>query len=245
MPGVPGVANSKKTMQKLLENLTKKDREELERFFVRCVSKQKWKSGWVNLFPEEIRDEVEVMHDEQISLDYEMEKHERGRKTDWAKRVAEWEMEEGGWARERRLEYLKEKRREVVRAYRDNRALYFRYAQDEPLIASLVSTTGEIIVREMKRLDMNIRVLETNKKSDINPYMISLARDYPIENVIEVNSRGFAKCLNHEEKTPSLYCKKNFAHCFGCHWHGDVIDIYMLKTGAKFPESVRTLCGDI
>ena len=50
----------------------------------------------------------------------------------------------------------------------------------------------------------------------------------PDNPVIQTSSRDKYLCPFHAEKTPSfvVYKKDNRAHCFGCDWSGDVIQVY-------------------
>lgn len=70
---------------------------------------------------------------------------------------------------------------------------------------------------------------------------VARARQYPIENIIEVR-QGFAKCPFHSEKTGSLKVyKDNHAFCFGCHKRADAIDIAKVVWGLDFKSAVERL----
>ncbi|MCK5347625.1 MAG: hypothetical protein KAR20_29655 [Candidatus Heimdallarchaeota archaeon] len=71
--------------------------------------------------------------------------------------------------------------------------------------------------------------------------MIKIAKEYPIENLIDVNRAGFALCPWHEDTKPSLYCKKNFVHCFACGNSGDSIALYQKLYDVGFREAVKAL----
>ena len=74
----------------------------------------------------------------------------------------------------------------------------------------------------------------------ITEEIIKRAKDYPIEDLIEVR-RGMAKCINHEERHPSMCCKNNFAYCFSCGFSGDTITVFMKINGCSFVEAVKSL----
>ena len=80
-----------------------------------------------------------------------------------------------------------------------------------------------------------------NKKGKITPAMIIRAKEYPIESLLEVNRAGYAKCFNHEDKKPSMYCKGNFAYCFVCSKHWDTIQILIDRDKKSFNEAVKKL----
>ena len=102
---------------------------------------------------------------------------------------------------------------------------------------------------EIAQLERKLRKLEGDKKfndkvssnENITPDMIVKAKNYPIENLVEVNKQGFAKCIWHKEKTPSMFCKKNFANCFSCGKNGDTIAVLMERDSLTFKEAVLKL----
>ena len=68
------------------------------------------------------------------------------------------------------------------------------------------------------------------------------AKQYPIDEIIQFKY-GFAKCLWHNEKTPSLHFikERNTAHCFGCGKSYDSIDAAQQVWGLSFKEAVKRL----
>ncbi len=54
-----------------------------------------------------------------------------------------------------------------------------------------------------------------------------------------------ACCPAHQDRTPSwtIYADDRRAHCFGCGWSGDVIDLVMLLYGVKMLEAIQMLDG--
>lgn len=104
--------------------------------------------------------------------------------------------------------------------------------------SDMMTITGELIsIREYQdRLKKGI------KQNEITEEMIQVARDYPIENLIELD-KGKILCFVHSEKTPSMQLHKvrNRLHCFGCGADIDSIAIMMQRDGMTFPEAVRFL----
>lgn len=79
---------------------------------------------------------------------------------------------------------------------------------------------------------------------------IEAARDYPIQDLFDVNFRhsGYnlvGLCPFHIEQTPSFYIfvKQNRAHCFGCGKSVDVIDAYRELNDCDFKTAVSALAG--
>lgn len=72
---------------------------------------------------------------------------------------------------------------------------------------------------------------------------IEKATAYPIEQLLEFNHSGFAKCLWHEEKSGSLHHdrKRNKVHCFAGCGDYDSIDVYQKINNVSFNEAVRQL----
>lgn len=63
---------------------------------------------------------------------------------------------------------------------------------------------------------------------------------------IGVNRAGFARCLFHEEKSPSMkvYPSTGGFHCFGCGVGGSVIDLVMKALNQDMPTACDTLNRD-
>lgn len=79
-------------------------------------------------------------------------------------------------------------------------------------------------------------------KDSITDEMIQIARDYPIENLIEFN-RGVAVAFCHDDRRPSLSWNKktNRAHCFPCGKSFDTIQLLIDRDGMTFVEAVKRL----
>jgi hypothetical protein len=80
-----------------------------------------------------------------------------------------------------------------------------------------------------------------NKGVTVDDEMIALAREFPLENLVEINPQGFAVCINHTDSRASMFCKKNYAHCFACGFNADVIGVYQKLHDVNFIEAVKIL----
>ena len=60
-----------------------------------------------------------------------------------------------------------------------------------------------------------------------------LREEVPLQNLIETSEagQGKAKCVAHDEKTPSMHLYDDHVHCFGCGFHGDVTDVWSHTRG--------------
>lgn len=73
---------------------------------------------------------------------------------------------------------------------------------------------------------------------------IARAKEVAISNFIEFNKAGFALCIWHNEKGPSLkyYSKENKVHCFGgCGKSGDVVDVVQGIYQCSFLDAVKKI----
>ena len=82
-----------------------------------------------------------------------------------------------------------------------------------------------------------------------NEYAEKISESLRIKDVMEFygvqfNSRGFAKCPFHSEKTASLSIKKEHYKCFGCGAYGGVIDFVMNYFNLKFMQAIMKLDND-
>ena len=58
---------------------------------------------------------------------------------------------------------------------------------------------------------------------------------------LEPNRGGFVRCPFHEDHTPSLRLYEDHYYCFGCHAHGDVVDLYARMGRLRPIEAARIL----
>lgn len=101
-------------------------------------------------------------------------------------------------------------------------------------------------VQKLKKLETNLYFVRNSdkiKKEEITPDMIARARDYPITELVEVNSAGFAHCVSgeHGDEHASMFCKNNFGYCFSCNYSADAIKIVMDINGLNFVQAVKRL----
>ena len=61
---------------------------------------------------------------------------------------------------------------------------------------------------------------------------------------IKINIGGFANCIVHHEKTPSMKLYDDKWHCFGCGASGDVIDLVKEMFSLDYMGAVRRLNDD-
>jgi len=153
------------------------------------------------------------------------------------------------WARDEQLEYLRWKVDELSEEIGKIHKGYMNLTEKD---ANILTKKVFVYMSGLKKrekllggLTFSLRLMEYPdivKGNGITPEMIAQARNYPLSEIVEVNSRGFAHCVNHfPDRHPSLYTKGGFAYCFSCGWQGDSIDITMKLFNLTFVEAVRKL----
>jgi len=72
---------------------------------------------------------------------------------------------------------------------------------------------------------------------------LTRAKQVSISSLIRINNDGFAKCIWHQEKTPSMKYNKerNVVHCFGCGKSGDAVDVYQQINNVDFKTALDAL----
>lgn len=85
-------------------------------------------------------------------------------------------------------------------------------------------------------------------KGEGDSHAVLRAKQVPITSMIKFSYDGFASCISHKEKTPSMKYNKpgtkypNTVKCFSCGFMGDPIDVYMaLHSNVEFGEAVKKL----
>jgi hypothetical protein len=114
------------------------------------------------------------------------------------------------------------------------------------LVRQIIAEPIDGLEKQADRIKMQIRMLLLElsgkaRKDQITEDMISKAKDYPIESLLNVRRKGNILCIVHDEKTPSMSIKNNRVTCFSCGWHGDSIDIAMKLWRCSFQEALRRL----
>lgn len=72
---------------------------------------------------------------------------------------------------------------------------------------------------------------------------IERARAVPITEFIEIHKGGYAFCVAHDEKSPSMkyYKKNNHCRCYGCGFYGDTIDVVAKKFNISVGEAIKKI----
>lgn len=114
-----------------------------------------------------------------------------------------------------------------------------RYNQNIKKLDNLFNHRGEI--KEKEKLIKESEKIGKVLNSKVDDQMIWKAKQYPINQIIQVNKNLFAVCPFHPDKHPSFYTKNNYGHCFSCGKTADSIDVAMKIWGLNFIEAVLKL----
>lgn len=191
--------------------------------------------------PEDIQDAIEDT--ESLRL-LDIERHHRSsvRKSDAG--FVRWFSEENpDFVRKARLRFLRDRMKEEEEHISRLIAEIEKWDGVEDWAVPFFTDKLERVAKSIRTMKVEISILSGKSTATITPDMIARAREYPITSLVEANSRGYALCVNpeHDDHTPSMWTKNNFAHCFSCGWTGDSIDVAMTVWKAKFPEAVKKL----
>lgn len=141
------------------------------------------------------------------------------------------------WVKKRRLEYL-------INEFTKKALKKIQLGEIEApdWFKVLIRQYQGVLTNQMDKIQREIRLWTTSDPLvGVTDDMIIRAKEYPLERLVEVNNQGFACCIWHDDKNPSMYCKKNYAHCFSCGKTGDTIDVYMELYNCSFQEAVKAL----
>lgn len=104
-----------------------------------------------------------------------------------------------------------------------------------------------VITKALKHVEYLSKLLH-RKVQKIQPTGggIASAKAVPITRFIDFNPNKCAKCIWHDEKTPSMkyYEKSNKVKCFGCGKSGDVVDVVQQLQSISLPEAIKLLTGE-
>ena len=95
-------------------------------------------------------------------------------------------------------------------------------------------------------LDEYVKIIQQSKQKPKpvftgNSDRLQMAKQTPITNYIKFNRAGFAPCIWHKEKEPSMkYSEdRNRVFCFGCSKTGDVLDVVQELNGIGLKEAIN------
>lgn len=164
--------------------------------------------------------------------------------------VEETYRDDEEWCDECRLRYLSGVQSDLEGIICDILQTYSKQRDDgttdEQRQFNFILSDVEKYKTRLSKIENEIHFLKNKKEYEANritPIEIERAEQYPIEDIVHVNKKGFASCINHAEQnnTPGMFCKNNFAYCYSCGWMGNAIHVYRKVKGCGFVEAVKFL----
>jgi hypothetical protein len=122
------------------------------------------------------------------------------------------------------------------------RYLYERFLEYDILDCPLANLYAKECLDEIIWIMQNVPQQEQRIESSITDEQIILAREYPIERLIDFkNGKAIAWC--HKDKRPSLSWNKrdNKAMCWPCNRQFNPIDVLVERDGYSFINAVKEL----
>lgn len=110
---------------------------------------------------------------------------------------------------------------------------------ERDLVYKLINIKG--LEKLRKRLRANQCHRPSEHKDGITDDQIVRAREYPLENIVEVGKQGRILCPWHTDNRPSGLVKNGFFFCFACGEWADSLKWVMKTEGLSFVDAVRKL----
>lgn len=147
------------------------------------------------------------------------------------------------WANERRSEYIKACINGISGALARLRSEYqdsFNHDEDYSNRAILTPEIERCEQRKRK-LEMELAALACgdDKQEDFKR-KVEQAKAREFSDFLELR-KNKGLCPFHKDRTPSFSVRNGRGHCFGCGWHGDVLDFVQQSKGFSFREAVNYL----
>ena len=228
------------------------NKEQLNRFYQAIRSINGYQTIMKKVgFSDEILDLVNEWEDKEFELIERLEKeYNKGRK-EQIEKLREFRKEIDGT--DMRISYLKSRKKEfelkISEANQHNKEMkesFFDIKENLSWLRLAIISLYNVpdLNREIKKIDGELNYLESknkNSKTEINDEMIERAKEYPFENLVDLNRSKFILCPFHDDSKPSFFIKNNFGFCFSCGKSADTIDFVMQTRSLTFIEAVKSL----
>lgn len=166
--------------------------------------------------------------------------------------VNEITLENPEWVAERRIEYLENEIAEIQKHINWWTAQSSHYkeigTENSKMFVESIDKTVIVPFKKQKdklqnEIDLYLNPVIIDYTSQINENDIARAKEVPMDSLLGFNRAGFAICLFHDEKHPSMkwWGKLNIVKCFSCGESADTIKVYRKLSGCSFKEAVENL----
>lgn len=123
-----------------------------------------------------------------------------------------------------------------------NRVLYIQLCNSSAVcLAPIVHRIANITKKRIQKHKSTLEYQNSSRSDFIDDSDIARAKEYPLSELLEIGYNGRARCVFHNGTDFNMSVKNNFAFCFTCGEHGDVIKVYQNIHCCGFIEAVRAL----
>lgn len=211
---------------------------------LKYILKNEQNSRWLWLLPESLQNRAEMLHERWLEFSMMMVKNRHKELVEVKKNVREWagSKEMAEFSKKARLRYLKQCLASATAEFEQNREQYIELVREGKDAQNCVRLAEELVKRingYKRTIDITEGKIEA--KYAITDEMVERAREYPIENLLEVGQNRRAKCCFHQGEGWNMDIRKNYAHCYVCGETGDVIKVYRKLHDCGFQEAVLAL----
>ena len=84
-------------------------------------------------------------------------------------------------------------------------------------------------------------IAEIKHRYDVN----SFVQRYITSDIQRKGRKNWIKCFSHSEHTASMIFDEKSFHCFGCGWHGDIIDAYAHIHSCNSNQAITQLAREL
>jgi hypothetical protein len=80
-------------------------------------------------------------------------------------------------------------------------------------------------------------------REELRSFFYKYASTFPVTELVSCSRSMMARCISpdHEDRTPSMYCRDNYAYCFGCGFSGTSVEVYSLLSGVSRDRAILEL----
>lgn len=211
---------------------------------LKFILKNQFLGGWLWLLPDRLQNSAEMLHERwlEFCIMAVKERHENLKVV--KKEVREWaestEFEEFG--KKARMRYLRTQLRSAREEFELIREKVVEMKYDG-LETGDYTKKAEGLVKKIKGYQASIDFLDGKVEMYhiVTDEMVERAREFPIENLVELGQNRRAKCCFHQGDGFNMCIEKNFAYCFVCGAHSDAIGVYRKLHDCGFREAVISL----
>lgn len=164
---------------------------------------------------------------------------------DMKKNIREWTKEKSleEFSKQAKKRFAEDKIVELEEMLKKHRIWYIEVSSDKSLswFLPIIARIAQDDKKRMNKYKTTIEYQNSGRSDFIDDSDIEIAKEYPIQSILEIGHNGRAKCIFHNGTDFNMGIKNNIARCFVCNESGDSIKVYQTVHGCGFIEAVRAL----